>query len=124
MTFKDFFATLIKPLWLLVILFYFNIVSRVVIAPLLPLLREELNLGYGEAGTLFLFVATGYCLGLFGSGFVSSRLVYRRTIAWSSITAGLALLAMSQFASVWVFSSVSFSSASLRGSIFPRGWPF
>jgi NNP family nitrate/nitrite transporter-like MFS transporter len=90
----------LSPLLFLVVIFYLNFTSRVVLGPLLPVVEEELGLGHGQAGSLFLVIQLGYCLGLLGSGFMSSRLNYRRTILASSLGVGLVLLATSQSASV------------------------
>lgn len=89
----------LSPLLFLVVIFYLNFTSRVVLGPLLPVLEKELGLGHGQAGSLFLVIQLGYCLGLLGSGFMASRLNYRRTILASTIAVGLILLATSQSAS-------------------------
>lgn len=89
-----------SPLLLLVPIFYLNVVSRIILAPFLPLIEGELRLGHGEAGSLFLFIAAGYCTGLLGSGVVSSRLNHRRAILLSTVTVGVAMLAMARSASV------------------------
>jgi len=79
----------------LVIIFTLNFTSRVVLSPLLPLLEQELGLGHGEAGSLFLLIQVGYCLGLLVTGFVSCRINHRRTILLSTTALGMVLLAMS-----------------------------
>jgi NNP family nitrate/nitrite transporter-like MFS transporter len=78
----------LQPILILVGIFYLNFVSRVVMAPLLPLVETELGLGHGEAGSLFFFIAVGYGLGLLGSGFISSRLIHRHTITLSTLAVG------------------------------------
>ncbi len=90
----------LRPILLLVAMFYLNFLSRIVIAPLLPVIKVEFGLGHGEAGSLFLFTASGYFAGLFGSAFVSSRLNRRRTILLSAVAVGGAMLAMSQTATI------------------------
>jgi len=90
----------LSPLLFLVVIFYLNFTSRVVLGPLLPVLENELGLGHGQAGSLFLVIQLGYCLGLLGSGFMASRLNYRRTILASTIAVGSVLLATSQSASL------------------------
>ena len=81
--------------------FFLNFLSRIVLAPLMPTVEGDLNVGHGEAGSLFLFVSLGYCLGLLGSGFVSSRFTHRRTIILSSVAVGVSLLAVSLSHSLW-----------------------
>lgn len=90
----------IRPILLLFFINYLNVLSRIVFAPLLPLIEVEFGLGHGQAGSLFLFMAFGFCAGLFGSGFLSSRLNHRRTIVFSAVTVGGAMLATSQSPSV------------------------
>jgi len=94
------FSFPLMPLFLLVGIFYLNFVSRVALAPLLPVMEKDLGLGHGEAGSLFFFIAFGYGIGLLGSGFVSSRLNHRVTITISGIMGGLTLILISQLNSV------------------------
>jgi NNP family nitrate/nitrite transporter-like MFS transporter len=91
----------LKPLLILVGIFYLNFVARVAMAPLLPLVETELGMGHGEAGSLFFFIAVGYGLGLLGSGFISSRLIHRHTITLSSLGVGGAMLFVSFSKSIW-----------------------
>jgi MFS family permease len=90
----------LKPLLILVGVFYLNFVARVAMAPLLPLVETELGLGHGEAGSLFFFIAVGYGLGLLGSGFISSRLIHRHTITLSTLALGGSTLFVSFSASI------------------------
>ncbi len=90
----------VLPLFLLVTIFYLNFVGRVVLAPLLPLMEADLRLNHGKAGTLFLFLASGYGAGLLVCGFVSSFLNHRRTVIFSALIVGGALLAISWCASI------------------------
>jgi NNP family nitrate/nitrite transporter-like MFS transporter len=90
----------LMPLLILVGIFYLNFVSRVILAPLLPVIEGDLGLGHGEAGSLFFFIAAGYGVGLLGSGFISSRLIHRHTITLSTLGVGGAILVVSRSASV------------------------
>jgi NNP family nitrate/nitrite transporter-like MFS transporter len=78
----------------LVALFFLNIVSRLAVGPLLPVIEREFDLRHGEAGSLYFFLTLGSCLGLCLSGYVAWRLSHRATIAVSGITLGTALLAI------------------------------
>jgi NNP family nitrate/nitrite transporter-like MFS transporter len=80
--------------------FYLNFTSRVLLAPLLPVIEQDLGLGHGEAGSLFLHIALGYGTGLAASGFVSSRLTHRLTILVSIFMAGMAFVVISRLDSV------------------------
>jgi NNP family nitrate/nitrite transporter-like MFS transporter len=111
----------LRPVLLLVMIFYLNFVSRVVIAPLLPVVEGEFDLGHAEAGFLFLIVAAGYCTGLFGSPFISSRLNHRRTIVLSATTVGAAMLALSQSISVSTMHAGLFGVGICTGLYLPSG---
>jgi NNP family nitrate/nitrite transporter-like MFS transporter len=78
----------------LVVLFFLNIVSRLSVGPLLPVIEREFGLRHGGAGALYFFLTVGSCLGLFLSGHVACRLSHRATIAVSGVTLGAALLAI------------------------------
>jgi NNP family nitrate/nitrite transporter-like MFS transporter len=90
----------LRPLLILAGIFYLNFISRVVLAPLLPVIEGDLGLGHGEAGSLFFFIAAGYSGGLLGSGFISSRLIHRHAITVSTIGVGAAIFVVSRSASV------------------------
>jgi len=76
-------------------MFFVNIVSRLILGPLLPIVEQEFGFRHGVAGSLFFFMTVGYCSGLYLSGYVAWRLSHRVTIAASSMTLGTALLAVS-----------------------------
>jgi len=88
------------PIVLLTGVFYLNFTSRILLAPLLPVIEQDLGLGHGEAGSLFLHIACGYGAGLAASGFVSSRLTHRLTILMSILMAGGAFVVISQLDSL------------------------
>ena len=95
------FRSQLGPLLFLAAIFFMNFIGRIIIAPLMPNIEEELHISHGQAGTLFLLISLGYFPSLMGSGFVSSRLTHRKTIFLSSIIVGLALLGVSQCRSLW-----------------------
>jgi NNP family nitrate/nitrite transporter-like MFS transporter len=86
---------------LLTSIFYIAFISRIVLAPMLPIIEAEMGLGHGEAGSLFLYIASGYSLGLFGSGFVSAIWNHRRTLLIATILIGTAMLVISSSKSVF-----------------------
>ena len=88
------------PLFLLVSIFYLNFVARIILAPLLPIIEQELGLGHGQAGSLFFFVAFGYGVGLLGSGVVSSLLTHRLLITFSGMMEGVTLIMISRSTSI------------------------
>ena len=95
------FRSHIPPLLCVTLIFFLNFLSRVFLAPLLPTIERDLNIGHGEAGSLFLFLSLGYFPSLLGSGFVSSRFTHRRTIILSSVAVGLSLFAISLSYTLW-----------------------
>jgi NNP family nitrate/nitrite transporter-like MFS transporter len=68
----------------------------------MPTIEKDLKIGHDEAGSLFLILSLGYCVMLFGSGFVSSRFNHRRTIILSSVAVGGTLLVISVSHHLWV----------------------
>ncbi len=90
------------PVFFLTSIFYLNFISRVLLAPLLPVIEQDLGIGHGEAGSLFLYLACGSGVGLASSGFVSSRLNHRTLITLSIVMAGLSMLAISQSSSLGI----------------------
>ena len=88
------------PLFLLVFIFYLNFVSRIIMAPLLPIIETELGLGHGQVGSFFFFVASGYAIGLLGSGVISFLLTHRLTITFAGMMGGVALIFISRSTSI------------------------
>jgi NNP family nitrate/nitrite transporter-like MFS transporter len=89
------------PLLFLVAIFFLNFLSRIILSPLMPAVEKDLGIGHDEAGSLFLLISLGYCAGLVGSGFVSSRLKHKKTIFLSSMVVGGALTIVSISHSLW-----------------------
>jgi NNP family nitrate/nitrite transporter-like MFS transporter len=82
----------VGPLLFLTGIFFFNFLARITLAPLMPSIEKDLKIGHDEAGSLFFLLSLGYCIMLFFSGFISSRLNHRRTIVLSSLAVGASLL--------------------------------
>ncbi len=82
---------------LLTAVFFLNFVSRIILGPILPVIEQEMGLGHGQAGSLFLLISAGYCLVISLSGFISARLGHRWTVVLSSwsLAAALWLVAFS-----------------------------
>jgi MFS transporter, NNP family, nitrate/nitrite transporter len=76
-------------------IFFFSFTSRIILAPLLPTIEEDLHLGHAGAGALFSFISCGVFVGLLGSGWVSARWAYRRTVFVSTVFIGAAAMAVS-----------------------------
>lgn len=82
-------------------IFLVNFLSRVILAPLMPVIEKDLGLGHTAAGSLFMLIAIGYATGLIGSGFVSSRLTHRRTIAMTAFACSLAFFLIAASHTLW-----------------------
>ncbi len=95
------FRSQVAPLLFLTGIFLSNFLSRIILGPLMPAVEKDLKIGHGEAGSLFLIIALGYCPMLLASGFISSRLNHRRTIILSSMAVGGAFLFVSLSHSLW-----------------------
>jgi NNP family nitrate/nitrite transporter-like MFS transporter len=72
-------------------LFFLNVIARFIFAPLMPFVEDEIHITHAQAGSLFLFISTGFAVAQFGSGFVSSRLTHRTTLTLSAIAVGIVL---------------------------------
>ena len=89
------------PIAFLVLLFFLNFLSRIVLAPLLPIVERELRIGHSQAGFLFFLISVGYLIGLLGSGFVVSRCTHRRVITVSATGIGIALVGVALSGTFW-----------------------
>jgi MFS transporter, NNP family, nitrate/nitrite transporter len=85
----------IASVLLLMVLFYFNFLPRLIMAPLMVTVEHELHFGHDDSGKIFLLISTGYCISLFFSGFLSSKISHRKTIFLSSCAVGFVLLIIS-----------------------------
>lgn len=98
---QEAFLTLLTPLLLLTSIFFVNFIARIILAPLMPRVKADLALSHAEAGSLFLLISLGYFTTLLVSGLISSRLTHRKTIMFSGIAMGIALLITSFSTSLW-----------------------
>jgi MFS transporter, NNP family, nitrate/nitrite transporter len=80
------------PLLYLTSIFWINFIARVILSPLMPAIEKDLGLSHTDAGTLFLFISIGYFVGIFGSGFVASKVTYRKTIISSAVIVAIAMI--------------------------------
>lgn len=99
------------PILFLTAIFFVNFIARIIPSPLMPTIEKDLNLDHGQAGSLFLLIASGYFLSLTTSGFVSHRLRHRKTILLSCAALGITFLG----------TSLSGSLSSLRAGLFLMG---
>jgi MFS transporter, NNP family, nitrate/nitrite transporter len=109
------------PVFALTSIFFINFLSRVILAPLLVTIEKELSLSHEQAGALFLFISAGYSISLLGSGYLSSRLVHRKSIFFSSLLLGGVLLALSACQSLWSIRLGFFTVGLCAGIYLPSG---
>ena len=115
------FLSQMGPLLFLVGIFFLNFLSRIILSPLMPAIEKDLRIGHDEAGSLFLLISLGYCVGLVGSGFVSSRLRHKKTILLSSIAVGGAFAIVSISHSLWGIRFGLILSGMAAGLYLPSG---
>jgi len=108
-------------LGLLTGIFLVNFLSRVVLAPLMPVIEKELGLGHTAAGAFFMMIALGYSAGLIGSGFLSSRLTHRRTIALAAVACGCAFFLIAASQTLWMIRLGLFLVGVSTGLYLPSG---
>lgn len=102
-------------------IFFLTFISRVILSPLMPTIENDLNIGHGEAGSLFLFISLGYFVGLLGSGFVSSRFTHRWTVILSSVAVGGSLIGVSLCQALWSMRSILIVLGISAGLYLPSG---
>jgi len=86
------FGANIGPLVILTAIFFLNFITRIVFAPLMPEIEKDLGISHGAAGSLFFLISIGYFITLLGSGWVVAHFTHKRTITFSSVVLGLALV--------------------------------
>jgi NNP family nitrate/nitrite transporter-like MFS transporter len=99
------------PLFFLTAIFFMNFTIRISISPLMPTILTDMRLTGDQAGSFFLFSATGYCIAVFFSGVVSARIMHRNTIVLSAVGTGL----------VFIFTGFCHSLSGMRLGIFLAG---
>jgi len=72
-----------------------SLLSRVVFAPLLPAIEDELMISHGEAGSIFFYTSFGFSVGMLCSGFVSKAITHRFSILCSTLVGGASLVFVS-----------------------------
>ncbi len=101
------FRSALPPILLLTAIFFFNFLARIIMAPLLPEIRDDFRLDHSGAGRFFLLLSCGYFLALLGSGYLASRIAHRRVIVLSCAGTGLALLGIALAQEVaWIYAGL------------------
>lgn len=87
------FGTALPSVFFVALIFFFNFISRVVSAPLMPVIQNDLGFTHAGAGYLFMAVALGNATGLLLSGFFSRAIHHRKTVGVSAILTGIMAMA-------------------------------
>ncbi|WP_163339641.1 MFS transporter [Desulfopila sp. IMCC35008] len=115
------FATVLRALLFLALIFFLNFTSRVVFSPLLPVVSGELGLDYLDSGSFFFFISAGYFVSILLSGHVSSRLGHTPTVALSSCLSGVMLLVLASCTSFTTLRLGLVGIGMTAGLYFPSG---
>jgi NNP family nitrate/nitrite transporter-like MFS transporter len=115
------FRSQLGPLLLIASIFLLNFTARIIAAPLLPAIEDDMGLSHGNAGSLFLFLSIGYFISLLGSGNISSRITHKKTIAVSAIAVGTALSFISFSNSLFAMRCCVFVLGIAAGIYLPSG---
>jgi len=111
----------LAPIIFLTVIFLLNFISRIELSPLVPSIEKDMGLGHGEMGSFFFYITIGYFISLVGSGFVSSRISHRMTIAMSSIAVGFTLLGVCLTETAWGFGLSMLVLGLVTGIYLPSG---
>jgi len=102
-------------------IFFFNFLARLALAPLLPVIEKDLGLGHAGAGSFFTMIALGYAIGLFASGYLTSKLTFRQTIALSAVAIGCGFFLIAASRSLWAIRIGLFLAGIPAGIYLPSG---
>lgn len=83
------FRTALPAVLFVTAIFFCNFMTRVIMAPLMPVIQADLGITHAGAGHLFLSLAAGNSIGLVLSGFLSRSQGHRRTVGISAILVGV-----------------------------------
>lgn len=115
------FTTRLIPILFLVGIGFMNMLSRVIFSPLLLAIKTDLDLTHAQASSFFTLIFSGFSLGMFFSGFLSSKLTHRYVIILSAFLCGLSLVAVSYSASLRGVRIVLFFVGMGAGLYLPSG---
>ena len=115
------FFSQLGPILFLTTIFFLNFIGRIVFAPLMPTVENDLGLDHTQAGSLFLLISLGYFIALLCSGFISCRFTHRRTIIISVLSVGVVLVCTSFSNSLWSIRLSLFLLGLAAGIYLPSG---
>ena len=82
-------------------LFFLGFVTRIIFAPLMPAIEQDLAISHSQAGGLFLMISVGLLTAPLCSGLISSRINHRGTLILSAWLSGIVLIPFLFVSSIW-----------------------
>ncbi|MFP4374474.1 MAG: MFS transporter [Spirochaetaceae bacterium] len=105
------FAPAVPWVLFLIMMVFFAVFPRLLLAPLLLRISSGLGIEYGRASGFFLTAAFGFTSGLLASGFAAKLYTHRWTIVGSVALTGVSFLALSMVQTVLAFHVVLFAGS-------------
>ncbi len=93
------------------------------LAPVLPLVEDDLGISHAQSGRFFLFLAVGYCTSLLSVPFWSRVLGYRRTLHIALVALTLTLVLLRWAPGVGTISALMVCIGLTTGTILPSALP-
>lgn len=109
------------PILFVTLVFFLTFLARVMFSPLLPRIEDETGIGHAQSGSLFLVMSLGYFMALTCSGFVSARILHRRTIVAAIWGTGCGLLLTALSTEFWHLGVSVFILGGGAGLYLPSG---
>lgn len=106
------------------IFWFFNMSSRTLFSPILPLIEDEFMIRHARASSIFIFLSMGYAISVYFAGYYSGRFGYKKTISLSFIIASLVLFLTSFVKIFSVFYILGFILGFSLGLYLPAALPF
>ncbi len=115
------FASYLPALGPLVLIFFLNFTSRILISPLGVPIQNDLGASAAAVGSLFFYTAIGAAISMISSSLVTSRLSHRRTILLSTFALAGPLLFAAGSDSVGGLAASCFCLGLVAGVYVPSG---
>lgn len=102
-------------------IFFFNMISRLGMAPLLPEIETALGINHVQSSSFFFLISTGYCISLFGSIFLTPVFSHQSVVIVSGFAVGASLLFAAASQGLFML-QISMVTLGLAGGIYlPSG---
>jgi NNP family nitrate/nitrite transporter-like MFS transporter len=118
---RDSFGKALPAVLFVTSVFFFNFLSRVILAPVMPVIQADLGFSHAGAGVLFLALGVGNAVGLLLSGFVSREVNHRRAVGISALLVGCCALATPMARSYGALLAAIFALGVSVGFYLPSG---